>query len=410
MQYDKRPLLYGAGVESIPVDESDDIQRVVAAMKIILARTQSQSGQFRADVHVKTHGYAEGELRVLSNLPEELAQGPFERAACYRAVVRFSNAASQTQADALPDGRGMGIKVFGVTGEMMSVEDQSGPTQDFLMINHPVFFSRNVKDFLRVEHLLAEAKNGPLATAQQALTGSDWNPLNWHWREMLTLASIIGQLPTHPASNTYSSASPIRFGKYIAKYRALPAGNRVDSYVDLIKRLGTQTDAMRLALEETLRTQEVLFEFQVQLRTSEQAMPIEDPTVEWPENESRIERSRICCFRDSKWNQCDIRRIIKTSRLTCGTRSPHIGRWEASTASAAWPTRSHLHGVANKQLRHRNRLSDPTKAIVNQFPEQHLITERATVVKRGVKRRQQALLSGRNEWFRSRELNLTWSQ
>ena len=255
-------------------------------MKMILARTQSQSGQFRADVHVKTHGYAEGELRVLSNLPEELAQGLFERAACYRAVVRFSNAASQTQADALPDGRGMGIKVFGVTGEMMSVEDESGPTQDFLMINHPVFFARNVKDFLRVEQLLAEAKNGPLATAQQALTGGDWNPLNWHWREMLTVASIIGQLPTHPASNTYSSASPIRFGKYIAKYRALPAGNRVDSYVDLIKRLGTQTDAMRLALEETLLTQEVLFEFQVQLRTSEQAMPIEDPTVEWPENES----------------------------------------------------------------------------------------------------------------------------
>ena len=58
MQYDKRPLLYGAGVELIPVDESDDIQRVVAAMKMILARTQSQSGQFRADVHVKTHGYA----------------------------------------------------------------------------------------------------------------------------------------------------------------------------------------------------------------------------------------------------------------------------------------------------------------------------------------------------------------
>lgn len=286
MQYDKRPLLYSEGVESIPADESDDIQRVVAAMKLILARTQSQSGQFRADVHVKTHGYAEGELRVLSNLPEELAQGLFEQAVVYRTVVRFSNAASQAQADALPDGRGMGIKVFGVTGEMMSAEDQSGPTQDFLMINHPVFFARNVKDFLRVERLLADAKDGPLATAQEALTGGDWNPLNWHWREMLTVARIIGQLPAHPASNTYFSASPIRFGRYVAKYRVQPAGDRLDSYVDLIKRLGTQNDAMRLALEETLRTQEVLFEFQVQLRTSEQSMPIEDPTIEWPENES----------------------------------------------------------------------------------------------------------------------------
>ncbi|MGE0378463.1 MAG: hypothetical protein AB7Q45_23900 [Planctomycetaceae bacterium] len=45
-------------------------------------------------------------------------------------------------------------------------------------------------------------------------------------------------------------------------------------------------DALRLALEETLRTQEVLFEFQVQLRTSERTMPIEHATVEWPERES----------------------------------------------------------------------------------------------------------------------------
>ena len=36
----------------------------------------------------------------------------------------------------------------------------------------------------------------------------------------------------------------------------------------------------------TMRTQELLFEFQVQLRTSEQSMPIEDATIQWPESES----------------------------------------------------------------------------------------------------------------------------
>ena len=80
--------------------------------------------------------------------------------------------------------------------------------------------------------------------------------------------------------------APIRFGNYVAKYRAKPAGERHESYLELIKRLASQPDAMRLALEATLRTQEVLFEFQVQLRTSEQTMPIEDASVEWPESES----------------------------------------------------------------------------------------------------------------------------
>lgn len=43
---------------------------------------------------------------------------------------------------------------------------------------------------------------------------------------------------------------------------------------------------MRLALEATLESQEVLFEFQVQLCTSELTMPIEDASIEWPEDES----------------------------------------------------------------------------------------------------------------------------
>ena len=262
-----RPLPYADDVETIPADEADDIQRVIQALELILARSQAKSGQFRADVHVKTHGYAQGEFRVLPNLPEELAQGLFEHDGVYPAVVRFSNAASQAQVDAIPDGRGMAIKVLEVEGDVVLADEQRGQTQDFVMINHPVFFARNVKDYLRLEQVLVQADDSSLATLQGALTGGDWNPLHWHWREMLAVARIAGQLPAHPASNTYFSMAPIRFGKYVAKYRAKPAGDRHDSYLDLVKRLGSQADAMRLALEETLRTQEVLFEFQVQLRT-----------------------------------------------------------------------------------------------------------------------------------------------
>ena len=281
-----RPLLYNDDVETIPADEAHDIERVVQAMQSMLARTQAKSGEFRADVHVKAHGYAQGELRVLPNLPDDLAQGLFEREAVFQTVVRFSNAASQSQADAIPDGRGMAIKVLGVKGDLVPGNEQTSPTQDFLMINHPVFFVRNAKDFLRFERVLAEAEGSPIATATQILTGGDWNPLHWHWREMLGGAQIAGKIPAHPASVTYFSTSPIRFGKHIAKYRAKPVGDRLDSYLDLVQRLASDGDAMRLALEETLRTEQVLFEFQVQLRTSQETMPIEDVTIEWPESES----------------------------------------------------------------------------------------------------------------------------
>lgn len=286
MTHTNPPLPYADDVETIPADEAGDIQRVVAALESLLSRSQAESGQFRGDVHVKTHGYAEGEFRVLPNLPDELAQGLFEHDRAYPAVVRFSNAASRPQADAIPDGRGLAIKVLDVNGDLMDSEEQRDPSQDFLMINHPVFFARNVKDYLRLEQILVQAHDNSLATLQEALTGGDWNPLHWHWREMLTVARIASQLPAHPASNTYYSMAPIRFGKYVAKYRAKPAGDLHDSYLALARQLGSQSDALRLALEETMRAQHVIFEFQVQLRTSARTMPIEDPTIEWPECES----------------------------------------------------------------------------------------------------------------------------
>ncbi len=167
-----RPLPYADDGETIPADEWDDIQRVVQVLELILTRSQAKSGQFRADVHVKTHGYAHGQFQVLPSLPHELAQGLFAGEGVYPAVVRFSNAASQPQPDAIPDARGMAIKLLSVKGDLISVDEQGVPAQDFIMINHPVFFARNVKDYLRLEQVLVQADNNPLATLQGGLPGA----------------------------------------------------------------------------------------------------------------------------------------------------------------------------------------------------------------------------------------------
>ena len=85
---------------------------------------------------------------------------------------------------------------------------------------------------------------------------------------------------------TYYSMAPIRFGQYVAKYRVEPVQDGDHALRPSLTKPGPAEDALRLLLEETLRQQEVLFNFQVQLRTSEQTMPVEDATVEWPESES----------------------------------------------------------------------------------------------------------------------------
>jgi catalase len=282
----KIPLDYSDQAEVIPADEDEDIRHVVQAVSTILQRSLEKTGRYQSDVHVKTVGNAIGEFRVLPNLPSELAQGLFHIDHTYPAVVHFSNSASQQQPDWLPDGRGMSIKLLGVDGDRLPGDAAAGKTQDFVMINHPVFFARNVKEFRRLEQVLVDANDQPLATLQGMLTGGDWNPLHWHWSEAITALRIAGHIPAHPASYTYFSMAPIRFGKYIAKYRVQPTGDRPDSWLDLVTKLGTDADGLHLMLAETLRTQQVLFEFQVQLRTSDETMPIEDATVEWPESES----------------------------------------------------------------------------------------------------------------------------
>jgi len=111
------------------------------------------------------------------------------------------------------------------------------------MINHPAFFARNVKDYLRLEQVLVKANVSSVATLRGGLTGGDWNPLHWHWREMLAVARIAGQLPAHTASNTYFRMARIRFGQYVAKYRAKLAGDHHDSYLQLVQRLAFERGA-----------------------------------------------------------------------------------------------------------------------------------------------------------------------
>ena len=278
-------LPYADNVESVPATEQDDIRRVVQSIEQILQQGHAKSGKPLPDVHAKSHGCAKGEFRVLPNLPAELAQGLFRHPRTYDAVVRFSNSSGQMNPDSKPDGRGMAIKVIGVTGAKLLADEMNAKTQDFVMIDHPVFLVGTVEHYRRVEQVLADAgDNGFMQVLGLALAGDSDIPR--HIAELIRAAAIGGHRAANPVSMTYYSMAPIRFGQYVAKYRVEPVQDGDHALRPSLTTPGPAEDALRLLLEETLRQQEVLFNFQVQLRTSEQTMPVEDATVEWPESES----------------------------------------------------------------------------------------------------------------------------
>jgi polyhydroxyalkanoate synthesis regulator phasin len=278
-------LPYADNVESVPATEQDDIRRVVQSIEQILQQGHAKSGKPLPDVHAKSHGCAKGEFRVLPNLHAELAQGLFRHPRTYDAVVRFSNSSGQMNPDSKPDGRGMAIKVIGVTGAKLLADEMNAKTQDFVMIDHPVFLVGTVEHYRRVEQVLADAgDNGFMQVLGLALAGDADIPR--HIAELIRAAAIGGHRAANPVSMTYYSMAPIRFGQYVAKYRVEPVQDGDHALRPSLTTPGPAEDALRLLLEETLRQQEVLFNFQVQLRTSEQTMPVEDATVEWPESES----------------------------------------------------------------------------------------------------------------------------
>jgi catalase len=278
------PLLFTESVEQSPEDEEEDIARVIAVLRQTLQHQRERSGQARRDVHVKSHGSAAGEFHVLSDLPAELAQGLFAVPATYKTFVRFSNSAPWPQADALPDGRGFALKIDHDLAHSLMENGQR--TQDFVMVNHPVFIARDVKDYLRLEQARLQASRQPARLAAKLLTTA-WNPLHWRWRALWAAAQVAGQPPSHPANYTYYSMVPFRFGRYIGKYRVVPTIQQPSSWFGSLATFGWQGNAMHRLLAETLARNELKFDFQIQLRTSELSMPIEDATVEWPPSESQ---------------------------------------------------------------------------------------------------------------------------
>jgi hypothetical protein len=278
-----RPLPYSPDVEVVPPDEPHDIEQILEVTRALLLRDRESSGARRRDVHVKSHGCPAARFEVLPGLPAELRQGLFEHERSYPAAIRFSNSSPRPLPDAVPDGRGVAIKIREVTGQLIGAGATDPDAQDFIMVDSPTFIAADVKDYLRIEQARLEGLRRP-QTAVKAFTGGSYDPRRWRWGGLLAAVSAAARFPVHPARLTYYSMSPFRFGDFVAKYRLVPAADPPSPPWPLS--IARHHDAFRLALGKMLRASDLRFELQVQLRTNAERMPIEDASVLWSERES----------------------------------------------------------------------------------------------------------------------------
>ena len=229
----------------------------------------------RRDAHPKAHGCVRATFEVEDSLERKLAQGVFQPGSRYPAWIRFSNGASDpARPDGAGDARGMAIKLVGVSGPKL-VADEHG-TQDFVLINHPVFF---VDDPHRYA-VFFQRLNGSHPLVRLAA------PLALGIRGVLIAREIGASRIANPLFERYFTMTPYRLGddasKLAVKYSARPCSPREG---DPDEETTQDPSFLRKAMRAVLEQDEGCFEFLVQPRTSP-SMSVEHSMIEWDDGEA----------------------------------------------------------------------------------------------------------------------------
>ena len=261
-------VTYIPAVETIPDNETQAINQV---RDHIVSALQTQYPQgvrpMRRDVHAKQHGCVKAIFEIQNqNLPPELRVGIFARNQNFPAWIRFSNSSGTPKSDSAIDARGMAIKLMNVPGSKILKDEKNAQTQDFLLINLPVFFADTVTNFEKI------TQPKKVFTFFFFLT---------HPRLVITLLPKIFAKTSNPLFTRYWSTTPYALGPAAVKYSAVPC-----SMDGLQKADRHHKNYLRESMTATLHNSEACFYFMVQLQNDARNMPIEDPTVNWNEKSS----------------------------------------------------------------------------------------------------------------------------
>jgi Catalase len=238
-------------------------------------RKQYSPGSARRDAHPKAHGCVRAELHVLETIPDALAKGMFIPGKSYEAWIRFSNGSSDpTRADAKRDARGMAIKVLGVQGRKLLQDEEGATTQDFIMINHPVFFATDPARYLE---FMRDADSDSFF--RKLLI-----PFDLGAKGTLIALETRSTRISNPLQTRYWSMVPYQLGvgpdRQAVKYSVRACTSAIDR-----ARNEPGHDFLRDALRASLRSGDACMEFLVQPRTSK-SMDVEDSRIEWKERQA----------------------------------------------------------------------------------------------------------------------------
>jgi hypothetical protein len=258
------------------LDEPEVFEHMVA---LTLKQMEPVEGRLRRGQHAKATGCVTAQFRIADDVPADFRHGIFSQPGrTFDAIVRFSNSQGTFEKDGVGTARGLAIKLLNVGGTR-AIPADGDDTQDFLMVDHPVFPFPDPKTYVET----ISRKNIPLignlvAAAHLIALERD---------ELAILKAIKGKHIASPLEIKYWSGTPFWLGDaagtkgHAVKYSAVSRhANRTTPPAhpeDLDANYFTAAVALGLA------SQEAVFDFKVQVQTDAEAMPVENVSVEWDE-------------------------------------------------------------------------------------------------------------------------------
>ena len=305
------PLPYQPSYEPPEDNEAETNFDIQTQMREISTKTYQDSGHAIRSVHAKSHGLLTGSLTVLDNLPAELAQGLFAKSATYPVVLRLSTVPGDILDDKVSTPRGLSMKVIGVDGARLD-GSEGDVTQDFVLVNGPVFSAANAKKFLGNLKMLAKTTDkAPKAkeVLSAVLQGVE-KVVEAVGGESVTLKSLGGHPETNPLGETYYSQSPFLYGPYMAKFAVFPVTDSLLALKDEKVDLKDRPDGLRDAMLDYFARNGGDWELRVQFCRDIEKQPIDDTSVEWKEEDTPyIPVARIHVDAQTAWSEARTRAV-----------------------------------------------------------------------------------------------------
>jgi len=264
--------------EPPPKGERQAIERVQRAIVQIMNDSYATERPMLRCQHPKTHGCAYGDLIVGDDVPTDLAKGIFAAPRTYDAWVRFSASAIHPKPDYERDAHGVALKVQAVSGERARGTDEELKSQDFLLVDDPVFFCRDALEYADFAETVARCEDRSKArtVARTASFFLGVNRETFRPGQLATLVRVLNRKVDNPLEIRYWSQTPYLLGTRPVKYSLKPIpGPPVDGVPE------HEADRLAEAMTRTLRFREARFELQVQRWIDNRTTPVEDPTVRW---------------------------------------------------------------------------------------------------------------------------------